>query len=85
MHENIFFIHMYICHIASKTGHSKYEIGIYFSYNIKNSDFKIIMPKNKSLSLSFIFFKKKVSLAGSLGQVSDLAEHKRAQLKFKES
>jgi hypothetical protein len=43
------------------------------------------MPKNKSLSLSFIFFKKKVSLAGSLGQVSDLAEHKRAQLKFKES
>ena len=59
MHENIFLIYMYICHITSKTGHSKYKIGIYFSYNIKISDIKINMPENKSLFLSFIFFKKK--------------------------
>jgi hypothetical protein len=29
--ENIFLIHMYICHIASKTGYFKYEIDIFFT------------------------------------------------------
>ena len=73
-------IYIYICHIASKTRHSKYQIGIYFSYNIKNPDIKINMPENKSLSLSFFFYKKSKS-----GRASDPAGHKRAQLKFQES
>jgi len=82
MHENIFLIYMYICHITSKTGHSKFKIGIYFFYNIKNSNFKINMPENKYLSLSFIVFqKKKVSPARSLAQASDPAGHKRVQFK----
>jgi len=54
MHENIFLIYMYICHIASKTEYSKYEIDIFYSIK-KNSDLKINMTENhKSLSL-FIF------------------------------
>jgi hypothetical protein len=32
-HKKTFLIYMYICHIASKTGYSKYEIDIF--YNIK--------------------------------------------------
>jgi len=57
---------------------------VFFLQHKKNSDFKINMPKNKSLSLSFILFLK-VGPAGSLAQASDPAGHKRALLKFKES
>jgi hypothetical protein len=39
---------MYICHIASKTGYSKYEIDICLQHK-KNPDLEINMPENKSL------------------------------------
>ena len=73
---------MYICHIVSKTGYSKYEIDIFLQHK-KNSDLKINMPENhKSLSLSFFFQERKKKLepvgsAGSLAQASDLARHKK--------
>jgi len=51
------YIYVYLPQLRRKTRYSKYEIGI-------NSDFKINILENKSLSLSFIFFKKKVSPAG---------------------
>jgi len=57
--KHFFFIYMYICHIASKIGYSKYEIDIFYSIKT-NSDLKINMLENhKSLSLSFIFWRKK--------------------------
>jgi len=31
MHENIFLIYMYICHIASKTEYPTYKIDIFYS------------------------------------------------------
>jgi len=40
--ENIFYIYMYICHIASKTGYSTYEIAI-FTMQKKHKK-KIHMP-----------------------------------------
>jgi hypothetical protein len=77
MHENIFLIYMYICHIASKTEYSKYEIDIFYSIK-KNSDLKINMAENhKSLSLFIFWRKKKVCLAWSLAQASDPAGHKK--------
>ena len=51
-----FDIYMYICHIALKTGYSKYEIDICLQHK-KNPDLEINMPENKSLS--FFFFLKK--------------------------
>ena len=79
-HTRIFFI--YICIFAtvvSKTGYSKYEIGIYIFYNInkKNSDFKINIPENKLFLFLLFFPKKKVSPARSLAQTSDPAGHKK--------
>ena len=43
------YIYVYLPQLRRKTRYSKYEIGI-------NSDFKINILENKSLSLSFIFF-----------------------------
>ena len=54
--KTIFLLYMYICHIASKTGYSKYEIDICLQHK-KNPDLEINMPENKSLSF-FFFFKK---------------------------
>ena len=58
----------YICifaAVALKTGYSKYEIGIYFFYNIKKiQTYKINIPENKSLSLSLFFQKKRVRKSG---------------------
>jgi hypothetical protein len=52
-----------------KTGYSKYEIGIYFFYNIKKiQTYKINIPENKSLSLS-LFFQKKKSKEVRLGHL----------------
>jgi len=45
---------MYICHIALKTGYSKYETDIFLQHK-KNLDLEINMPENKSLSLCFFF------------------------------
>jgi hypothetical protein len=70
---------MYICHIASKTGYSKYETDIFLQHK-KNPDLEINMPENKSLSLYFFL---KIGLAGSLAQASDPAGHKRVQLQLK--
>jgi hypothetical protein len=49
-----------------------------FLQHKKNSDFKINIPENKSLSLSFILFKTKKELgpAGSLASAGDPAGHK---------
>jgi len=71
---------MYICHIALKTGYSKYEIDICLQHK-KNPDLEINMPENKSLS--FFFFFKTIGPAGSLAQASDPAGHKRVQLQLK--
>ena len=48
--ENIFLIYMYICHIASKTGYSKYEISI---FTIQKKTQKI----NKYTCLARLLFK----------------------------
>jgi len=53
---------------------------MYFLQHKENSDFKINIPENKSLSLSFIFLflkrKKTACPAKSLAQASDPTGHK---------
>jgi hypothetical protein len=74
-----FDIYVYLPQLRRKTGILNTRlVYIFFLQHKKNSDFKINIPKNKSLSLSFIFFKKKKELgpAGSLASAGDPAGHK---------
>jgi len=78
-----FDIYVYLPQLRRKPGVLNTRLVYIFLQHKKNSDFKINIPENKSLSLSFIFFKEKKTAcpAGSLAQESDPAgpKNKRAQ------
>jgi hypothetical protein len=73
-----FDIYVYLPQLRRKPGILNTRLVYIFLQHKKNSDFKINIPENKSLSLSFILFKTKKELgpAGSLASAGDPAGHK---------
>jgi hypothetical protein len=72
-----FDIYVYLQQLRRKLGILNTRFVYIFLQHKKNSDFKINILENKSLSLSFTFFVKKTACpAGSLAQASDPAGHK---------
>jgi hypothetical protein len=73
-----FDIYVYLMQLRRKPGILNTRSVYIFLQHKKNSDFKINIPENKSLSISFIFLKEKKTAcpAESLAQASDPAGHK---------
>ena len=77
-----FDIYVYLMQLRRKPGILNTRSIYIFLQHKENSDFKINIPENKSLSLSFIFFERRIKKqhvrpARSLAQASDPAGQKK--------